>query len=172
MKTKSICLSLLLILITVMTVNNGIVTEAKPIELKLEETIEQKIYNTCLDNGLDTLMAKIIVAQARHESGNFKSKLFKEHRNAFGLLHSRRRKTTSRGPLGRAEGRNGYASYNTVQESTQDALFMLMNRGDIKFNSIDDYSIWLKSIHYYEADEKLYRNALKKHLKNVRKIIK
>ncbi len=70
-------------------------------------------------------LAMIIVAQARWETGDFKSKLFREHNNAFGMMSARRRPTTSLGPLAWAEGRPGYASYPTVQDSALDLLLWL-----------------------------------------------
>lgn len=170
MKTKILILLCGLFLasnITLNSVNTLIKVEAKTINYP--KTNEEKIFNTCLHNGLDTLMARVIVAQAKHESGNFKSKLFKEHNNTFGFLHSKRRcSTTSVGPNGCAEGRRGYASYNNIEESTIDALIFLYNKNELKFKSVEEYSHWLKSINYYEANEELYTTALKRHLNKLK----
>jgi uncharacterized FlgJ-related protein len=110
------------------------------------------------------VMARIIVAQARVESGNFQSKLFREHRNAFGMMHAALRPTTSLGPLAWAEGRPGYASYRDVHDSALDLLLWLRYFGIKETNSVSNYCKQLKQNYYYGSSLKHYTLAVTKHL--------
>lgn len=47
-------------------------------------TNEQIVYTTALNDGMPQPLALIIVAQAKHESGNFTSAIFTDCNNAFG----------------------------------------------------------------------------------------
>lgn len=84
----------------------------KPSEKIPEKTIVQKLFSKAEETAItdeklmDELIKqnikhpKIVLAQAKHETGNYQSKVFKSHKNLFGL----------RGP-------NGYYKFNTWQES-------------------------------------------------------
>lgn len=58
----------------------------------------------------------VVFFQAQVESGNFKSKLFKENNNLFGMKLAKQRPTLAIGEV------NGYAYYNSWQESLFDYL--------------------------------------------------
>ncbi len=155
---------------SITTCNNTMIKlEAKPVTVYIPKTNEEKVFYTCLKHGLDSTMAKLIVAQARHESGNFTSRLFRKHNNAFGVKYSKWRKySLALNGNGKAENRSGYATYSSVDSSTVDVLMWLCTKSDLKFKSSADYARWLKSIHYYEANEKLYKNALNAHLNKIK----
>jgi uncharacterized FlgJ-related protein len=57
----------------------------------------------------------VVFAQAVLESANFTSKLFKTQNNLFGMKLARKRKTTAIG-----KNKNGYAKYNSVDDSIYD----------------------------------------------------
>ncbi len=59
----------------------------------------------------------IVYAQAKLESGNFNSIIFKKNCNLFGMKVARRRPTTNKGEV------NGHAFYDTWQESVVDYAF-------------------------------------------------
>lgn len=80
---------------------------------------------------------KIVLAQAKHETGNYKSKVFKSHKNLFGL----------RGP-------NGYYKFNTWQESVTG----YKNYIQYKYKG-GDYFEFLNKIGY--AEDPLYTKRLK-----------
>ena len=64
--------------------------------------------------GLPKGYVEQIYKHARSESGNFKSKIFRENNNAFGMRLAKRRQTT-------AVGKNrGYAIYNDWYDSVYD----------------------------------------------------
>lgn len=130
-------------------------------------TTQQEIFNTVIEQGYDTLMAKLIVAQAMHESGNFKSKLFRKGNNAFGMMRTKK-DTLAIGSMG-AEKRSGYAVYEDVNKSTIAVLQLLERKGcGFKFNSAKEYAKWLKSKGYYEDTTTNYVRALQIHLRRVR----
>lgn len=54
---------------------------------------------------------KLLYAQAWHETGDFKSEVFKQNKNLFGMRHPSKRKTYSQGSnLGHAVFKNHFAS--------------------------------------------------------------
>lgn len=115
--------------------------------------------------GVDTIFARLIVAQARLESGNFNSPLCVRHNNFYGMLHPGRGKlTTSLGPWARAEGRNGYASYESVEASVLDLMLLLEYDGIVSARSPADYARQLKAHHYFTSSTALYASNLKYHL--------
>lgn len=59
----------------------------------------------------------IVYAQAKLETGEFKSKIFKENNNLFGLKQAKRRPTTNKGE------ENGHAYYDNWKESVVDYGF-------------------------------------------------
>ena len=84
-----------------------------------EEDIEEDTINEVL-SFLDVEHPKVVFAQMRLESGNFKSSLSQTNNNFFGMRHPYRRDTHSLGRI------NGYASYAS-------SAF-----------SIADYALWQK----------------------------
>ena len=49
--------------------------------------IDQSIYNTAIEEGFSPMSAKLIVAQARLESGHYGSDVFKANNNMFGMKY-------------------------------------------------------------------------------------
>lgn len=70
------------------------------------------LYNEILEQGLE--FPDIVFAQAILESGHFKSKVFKENINLFGMRQPSKRNTVSKGRA------NGYAIYESWRESVED----------------------------------------------------
>lgn len=130
---------------------------------------KDKIFNTLVSNGVDTLSAKIFVAQAHHESGGFKSTLTREHNNIFAILHDKHRTTTSIGPYGKAEGRSGYASYLSIEDATIDFIIFLKHWGvSIKQTSITKYSYALKNLKSPKGHKRMYyTDNVKNYIKSV-----
>lgn len=61
-------------------------------------------------------MAKLIEAQARHETGNYTSDLFKRANNVFGMRVPNKR------PFTRSGESNGYSTYKDIDQSIEDWL--------------------------------------------------
>lgn len=87
--------------------------EIVPIEVE-EETITFKDSVVNLINTLDIHSPKVVLAQAILESGHFKSKVFKENNNLFGMKEPSIRKTLALGT------KNGHAYYKNWKDSVID----------------------------------------------------
>lgn len=100
----------------------------------------------------------IVLAQARLESNNYSSFIFKNNNNMFGMKHPIVRITTSLGK------KVGYASYNSWRESVLDyALYSSKFIPDI--SSENDYYDFLKK---YYAEDPNYITKLKIIIENER----
>lgn len=85
----------------------------------------------------------IVYAQAKLESGNFKSEIFKTNHNLFGMKVATRRPTTNKGE------ENGHAYYDNWKESVVDyAFYQAQYLSDIKTEA--DYLQYLNAS-YAEA---------------------
>lgn len=92
--------------------------------------------------------------QAIHESGNFKSDLFYNNNNLFGMKLASKRASTAIGI------RKGYAKYKTWQDSVMD--FYLMQNAILKTHKTKE-SYYSYIFRNYAKDKK-YKNILKKYI--------
>jgi uncharacterized FlgJ-related protein len=100
---------------------------------------------------LNVRFPHIVYAQARLESGNFKSSIFRNNNNLFGMKVARRRPTTNKGE------ENGHAYYDNWKESVQDyAFFQAAYLNDVKTEG--EYFQYL-SANYASSEN--YVNTLK-----------
>jgi uncharacterized FlgJ-related protein len=132
-------------------------------------TIDQQIYNTAIEQGFNPIAAKLIVAQARFESADYTSNVFKKNNNTSGVKFIGQ-KNAVQGTLS-PEG-NYYAKYNTIQDSLNDKIVRLYNirmRGvtpeQLK-NAKDaaEFARLLKQRGYYGSSEAEYAAGLKSKL--------
>jgi hypothetical protein len=101
---------------------------------KLNEFSPQKLKAYILE--LNIKFPHIVYAQARLESGNFKSEIFKTNHNLFGMKVATRRPTTNKGE------ENGHAYYDNWKESVQDyAMFAAAYLNNLKTE--DEYFDYL-----------------------------
>jgi uncharacterized FlgJ-related protein len=91
----------------------------------------------------------IILAQSMQETGNFKSGIFKENNNLFGMKEARMRATLAQGT------NRGHAHYNTWQESLYDYA-MYYNAYLRKIKTEDEYFEYLRQ-NYAEDPEYVSR---------------
>lgn len=111
-------------------------------------------------------VAKLLVQQARHESGNYTSNVFKKNNNAYGMKMPSKRKSPyilaagSSAPAN--EGATPYARYRNVGDSAKDVVHWLnYNKIDLtKIQSASEYANILKSKGYYGASITEYVNGL------------
>lgn len=115
------------ILILIITLISALNTVSQTVEQVEKELIRQKVPHH-----------KIVLAQARHETGNFKSKLCKVNHNLFGIKH-----------------RGRYARYSHWKESIKDYKERISSR----YNG-GDYYRFLANIGY--AKDPLYIKKLKR----------
>ena len=88
--------------------------------------------------GLNIKFPHIVFAQAKLESGYFKSNIFKENNNLFGMKIATRRPTTNKG-----ENR-GHAAFDSWKESVVDyAFYQARYLGDIRTEA--EYIQYLKA---------------------------
>lgn len=108
-----------------------------------------------LDSYLDELnmpYKRVVIAQARLETGQFKSLVFKNHHNLFGMKRASVRPTTSVGVA------DGHATYNTWRESVVDyALWYARYASACKSEA--EYLKYLGSVY---AEDEYYIVKLKK----------
>jgi hypothetical protein len=76
---------------------------------------EDNLKNLLLE--LNVRFPHIVLAQARLESGNFKSHMFLENNNIFGMKEAKRRPTTNKGT------QNGHAYYENWKDCVIDYAF-------------------------------------------------
>lgn len=98
--------------------------------------IDQAIYNTAIEQGFNPTAAKLIAAQARFESADYNSAVFRANNNTSGIKYiGSSQINAQRGSLAPANERtcgggcNGdyYAKFNTVQDSINDKIVRLYN---------------------------------------------
>lgn len=107
--------------------SSKILTIDREVRLSIEEHnqfTEQNLKQLILD--LNMKFPDIVFAQAKLESGNFKSKVFKQNNNLFGMRQATSRPTTS------SEVEGGYAYYANWKESVIDyALYQSKYLSDL-----------------------------------------
>lgn len=87
-------------------------------------TIDQQIYNTAIQQGFNPAAAKLIAAQARFESADYTSNVFKKNNNTSGIKFIGQPNAV-RGTLS-PEG-DYYAHFNTIQDGINDKIVRLYN---------------------------------------------
>jgi hypothetical protein len=118
-----------------------------------QDSIHNPINEKILYNHLLLMRAphaKIIYAQAIHESDHFKSDLFKRQRNCFGMKKSESRTTTS------DQSKGDYKRYKDWQESCYDYIFWVFSRNVDKLSD-DEYLDYIGKIY---SEDKLYKEKI------------
>jgi hypothetical protein len=110
-----------------------------------------KVFTTLVALGFTTQQASFITAQAGHETGDFKSVIFKENNNCFGMKFPSIRKTFATGT------NHGHATFTSLTDCIQDFLlyYKFVKLLDT-YSSIDAYVKALKDRKYFEADLNQY----------------
>ena len=175
---KFICFIILCLLPN--SINSALPQPLEPAPKK-EHCIETPITPLSTDDSIRFILREynlpdtaieFIVAQAKHESGNYKNRLTREHNNIFARLHSRY-DTLSKGPFGYAEGRSGYASYNSIKDATVSQVkYFRRLKYSFNWKSSYEFAYELKKKRYYhdpklsmKEDIRKYARALRKHFK-------
>lgn len=86
--------------------------------------IDQAIYNTAIKQGFNPIAAKLIIAQARFESADYTSFVFRLNNNTSGIKFIKQPNAVQ-GTLS-PEG-DYYAKFNTVQDAINDKIVRLYN---------------------------------------------
>jgi uncharacterized FlgJ-related protein len=105
-------------------------------------------------NELNIKFPDIVYAQARLETSGFKSRIFRENNNLFGMKAATRRSSTNKGE------QHGHAYYDSWRESVLDfALWQCRYLNNI--NTREQYFEYLRANY---AEDPLYVSKLKKML--------
>lgn len=128
--------------------------------------IDQAIYNTAIQQGFNPIAAKLIVAQARYESADYTSAVFKANNNTSGIKYiGASQINAQRGTPAPSDERrcnlqcntDFYAKFNTVQDAINDKIVRLYNKtmGGVTPQQLkdstnaDDFARLLKMRSYY-----------------------
>lgn len=137
---------------------------------------DQTIYDVAISQGFTPTAAKLVVAQARFESADYSSNVFKKNFNTSGMKYIGQPLATRGTPAPANEQRCGggcdsdyYAKFRSVEDSAKDKISRLYNitmRGvtpqQLKnVTSADEFANLLKKRGYYGAPENQYANGLR-----------
>lgn len=120
---------------------------------------ENDIFNTAISDGMPRNLALLIVAQAKHETGNFTSNIFLNCLNAFGYK--------TYGNAFACPGNPTYEGYNSVIDSTHEITGWIkrrLNEGNFPdLETITDpyqYATLLKNNGYFGDSVNNYANGI------------
>lgn len=106
-------------------------------------------------------LSSFVEAQAKHETGNFSSEVFKRANNAFGMKNA-----SVRDQLGKEVENDVYRHYKSLTESIKDlALWMDFTNFPDQVDSLETYVDELKKRKYFEDTTSNYLNGMKRFLK-------
>lgn len=117
----------------------------------------EAISNALKGSGYEEL-EPYIQAQAKHETGNFTSRIYLQNHNLFGMRFPSSRDTTA------IDNRDNYAYYNNDEDSVKDLVKWLEYTGVDKNpapKTLTAYVAALKRRGYFEDSIKNYMNGLK-----------
>ena len=141
-------------------------------------SIDKQIYNKVIKRGFTAALGNLIAAQARFESADYTSNVFKNNTNLFGYKYVGQPGATkgTLAPKGEWNSPNipqYYAKYNSVEDSTNEIINWLLRRQqEGKFliadlNTPGKYAAALKAGNYYGTSAANYSNGLTAKLKKV-----
>lgn len=139
--------------------------------------IEQRIVNQArkgsdVNPGLPGNLPAILLAQAKHETGNFTSNAFLRHNNLFGYSYVKGARY-QQGPGLIADNGQPVAHYATLEDSVKelvDWLYRRVKEGKFTFSQIqtpEDYAAKIRQAGYYTDSLSNYTAGLKRFYKNI-----
>ena len=141
-------------------------------------SIDKQIYNQAIKRGLTPTVANLLVAQARLESGDYTSNVFKQNNNLFGYKFVNQPGAT-RGTIApqsewpSATVKGYYAKYDSIENSANEVINWLFRRekeGKFIVNQLTTagkYAAGLKAGNYYGESAADYGNGLTAKLKKI-----
>lgn len=132
-----------------------------------------RIYSQALQGspynpGVPDAVARLMVAQARHETGDFTSNLFRRYNNAFGYAYYAPSNYQT-GPGSIADNGQAIAAYRSVEDSTNEVIDWLYRRvrqgrfPDLNtISTPEQYAAALKAAAYYGDTVENYLRGLKR----------
>lgn len=140
--------------------------------------IDTTIFNTAKKNGFSDSVAKNLVAQARYESNDYKSNVFKNNNNLFGYKYVGQQLATKGTLAPQSEWSNPttpqyYAKYASIADSATEVikwLYRRENEGKFKVSDLTTaqaYADALKKGGYYGQTSYEYAIGLLAKYKNI-----
>ena len=132
--------------------------------------IENIIFHELIKEQVDSSMARIIVAIAKHESNSFNSGLFNSSNNLFGMTWPPRRPTLATGHTTFLDNGNvrRFCKFESVASATRDMVLYLKHwKYSLDIKSPEEMVRVMKSKRYFEANERVYLKAVKRHLEQL-----
>jgi len=141
----------------------GSTSNMKDEVVPLEIDYEREIRETLELNHVDQYVIELLIAQSKHESGNYKNNLTKYH-NVF-ARHYHKSDTMAVSAGARAEGHSNFAIYPSVKNATISQINYLKRKGySFSWKNPHQYALELKSKGYYEAPVEEYSAALNRYV--------
>jgi hypothetical protein len=114
-----------------------------------------------LSQSLDENNVKLWMAVSYHETGGWKSPIYKENKNFFGMKLPTIRETTAIG-----ENR-GHAVFNSYEDSARDQLLYLKARAYKQVNTPEELVNWMKGKGYFTDTVENYLRGVKNGLNKI-----
>lgn len=128
--------------------------------------LDREIQRRLIRAGVQPQTAKFWAAVARHESDAYRSELYRNANNLFGMGPATERKQIKSGTY--TIGNHVYAAYASQADSIDDLLlYLAARRYPNSFNSVGDLTAFMKSKGYFTAPLATYTNAVELRLKQV-----
>lgn len=135
---------------------------------------DQLIYNNAIKNGMPANLAKLIVAQAKLETNNYSSAVFKANNNLFGYKFVGQSIATKGTPAPKSEGDN-YAKYKNLENSVLELCNWIKRRVKEGIFPADlttittpaQYAALLKKKGYFGVSVVHYANGLQRYFRGI-----
>lgn len=125
---------------------------------------ESRIRKVLRDEGINEYVTELLVAQSKHESGNYRNTLT-PYNNIF-ARHYSKRDTFAISAGAKAEGHSRFAKYPSVEYATLSQLdYLRRKKYTFKWKSPYQFALELKQKNYYEAPVMEYTNSLIRFMK-------
>ena len=125
---------------------------------------EERIRKTLEKEEVDPYVIDLLVAQSKHESGNYRNGLT-PYNNVF-ARHYSKRDTFAISAGASAEGHSRFAKYPSVESATLSQLdYLRRKKYSFKWKSPYQFALELKQKRYYEAELMTYTNALIRYMR-------
>lgn len=133
-------------------------------ELRDAAEIENEIREVLADEGVKPFVIELIVAQSKHESGNYKNGLT-PYNNIF-ARHYFKADTFAISAGAPGEGHRRFAKYPSIEYATLSQLWYFKRKGySMDWESTYEFAAECKRKGYYEAPLKVYVSALNRYMK-------
>lgn len=128
---------------------------------------------TATNPGLPATLANLLIAQAKHETGNYTSRFFTQYNNAFGYSYAGSKYQTGPGPT--ADNGQPIGVYGSLADSVREIVDWIYRRvregkfpADLStIQTPEQYAALLKSAGYYGDTLANYTRGLKNFFLNL-----